>query len=76
MLKSLFLEEFAALDLNMTGFSEVVQRSHTGGSLIHTCKTNEPKKIIISHEIFSHFLKLNPIDFLCVDRGTGGCYSC
>jgi len=29
MLKSLFFEEFAVL-----GFSEVVQRSHTGGSLI------------------------------------------
>ena len=69
MLKSLFLEEFAALDLNMTGFSEVVQRSHT-------CGTNEPKKIIFSHEIFSHFLKLNPTDFVYVDSGTGGCYSC
>jgi len=34
MLKSLFLEEFAVLDLNMAGFLEVVQRSHTGGSLI------------------------------------------
>jgi len=34
MLKSLFLEEFAVLDLNMAGFLDVVQRSHTGGSLI------------------------------------------
>jgi len=34
MLKYLFLEEFTVLDLNMTGFSEVVQRSHIGGSLI------------------------------------------
>jgi len=75
MLKSLFLEEFAVLDLNMTGFSEVVQRSHNGVSLIPQCGTNEPK-IFFSHETFSHFLKLNPTDFLYVDRGTGGCYSC
>jgi len=34
MLKSLFLEEFAELHLNMAGFLEMVQRSHTGGSLI------------------------------------------
>jgi len=34
MLKSPFLEELAVLDLNMTGFTEVVQKSHTGGSLI------------------------------------------
>jgi len=34
MLKSLFVEEFAVLNLNMTGFSGVVQRSHTGGSWI------------------------------------------
>jgi len=34
MLKSLFLEEFAVLHLNMAGFLEVVQRSHSGGSLI------------------------------------------
>jgi len=34
MLKSLFFEEFAVLQLNMTEFSEVVQRSHTDGTLI------------------------------------------
>jgi len=34
MLKSLFLEKFAVLHLNLAGFLEVVQRSHTGGSLI------------------------------------------
>jgi len=46
MLKALFLEEFAVLDLNITGFSEVVQRSHTGGSLKDAANsgTNEPKK--------------------------------
>jgi len=34
MLISLFLEEFAVFHLNMAGFLEVVQRYHTGGSLI------------------------------------------
>jgi len=28
------MEEYAALHLNIAGFSEVVQRCHTGGSLI------------------------------------------
>jgi len=34
MLKSLFLQEFAVVHLNMAGSLEVVQRSHLGGSLI------------------------------------------
>jgi len=51
----------------VTRFSEVVQRTPT-------CE-NEPRKFF-SHEIFSHFLKLNPTDFLYVDRGTDDCYSC
>jgi len=50
--RSLFLEEFAVSHLNMTGFSDVVHRSHT----------NEPK--IVCNEIFSDFLKLNLADFL------------
>jgi len=49
MLKFLFLEAFAASHLNMAGFLEVVQRSHTGGSLSHTCGTNEPKKFLFSN---------------------------
>jgi len=47
MLISLFLEKFAVLNLTMEGFLEVVQRPHTGGSLIpHMWDhwTNEPKK--------------------------------
>jgi len=34
MLKSLFLEEFAVLHLNMAGFLKVVERSHNDSSLI------------------------------------------
>jgi len=49
MLKFLFLEEFAVLHLNMAVFLEVVQRSHTGGSLSHTCGTNEPKNFFFSN---------------------------
>ena len=52
MLKSPFLEELAVLDLNMTGFTEVVQKSHTGGSLIPHMWTNEPKKFFF-HMKFS-----------------------
>jgi len=59
MLKFLFFEEFAALDLNMTGFSEVVQRSHTGGSLIPHMWDQWAKQILFSHGIFSQ-LKLYP----------------
>jgi len=45
MLKSLFLEEFAVLDSNMTGFTEVVQTSHTDGSLIPHMWDQRAKKI-------------------------------
>jgi len=34
------------------------------------------KKKYFSHETFSQFLKLNPTDFLYVDRWTSGCYTC
>jgi len=70
MLKFLFLEEFAVLYLNMAGFLEVVQRSHTGGSL----RPMSQKKFF-SHQIFSHFLKLHRTDFLHVDRGRDDYYS-
>jgi len=76
MLKSLFLEEFAVLHINMARFLEVVQRSHAGGSQIHTCGTSELKKCFFSHKIFSHFLKLYPTDFLYVDGGRDDYYSC
>jgi len=76
MLKSLFSEEIAVLDLNMTWFSEVVQRSHTGGSLIPHMWDQWAKKKFFSHQIFSHFFKLKPTDFLYVDRGTDDSYSC
>jgi len=76
MLKSPFFEEFAVLDLNMTGFSEVVQRSHTGGSLIPYMWDQRAEKIFFSYGIFSHFLTLNPTDFFDLGRGTDDCYSC
>jgi len=53
MLKSPFLEELAVLDLNMTGFTEVVQKSHTGGSLIPHMWDQWAKKNFFSYEIFS-----------------------
>jgi len=66
MLISRFFEECAVLDLNMTGFSEVVQRSHTGGSLIQHMWDQRTKKKFFLHNIFSHFLKLNYIVFFCM----------
>jgi len=42
MLKSLLLEEFDALHLNMPGFLQVVQKSHT-------CGTMEPKIFFTSN---------------------------
>jgi len=75
MLKSLFLEKFSVWHLNAAEILEVVHRSHTGESLSHTCGTNEPKKFF-SHQIFSHFLKLYPTDFLYVDRERDDYDSC
>jgi len=34
------------------------------------------QKNFFSHQIFSHFLKLYPTDFLYVDRGRDEYYSC
>jgi len=76
MLKSLFLEEYAVLDLNMTGFSEVVQRSHTGGSLIPHMWDQWAKKNEIFPWNFQPLFEIKSYWFLYVDRGTGGCYSC
>jgi len=42
-LKSLFLEEYHVLHLNMAGFLKVVQRSHTGGSPITQMWDQEAK---------------------------------
>ena len=45
MLKFLFLEEFAVFHIKMAGFLEVVQRSHTSGSLIPHMWDQRDKKI-------------------------------
>jgi len=76
MLKTLFLEEFAALHLNMAGILR-------GGSKVPHRWFIDPthvgpvsQKNVFSHQIFSHVLKLYPTDFLYVDRGRDDYYSC
>jgi len=50
---NIFLEEYALLHLNTTGFSEVVRRSHGSGSLIPHMWDQWTKKNFFSHITFS-----------------------
>jgi len=63
MLKYLVLEEFAVLDLNVTGFSEVVQKSRTSGSLIPHMWDQWAKKKFFFTWNFQALLHIKPYWF-------------
>jgi len=51
-------------------------RSHIGCSLIPHMWDQPANENFFSHEIFNHFMKINPTVCLYLDRGTNDCYSC
>jgi len=76
MLISLFLEEFAVLHLNMAGFLEVVQRSHTGGSLNPHMWEQWAKKKLFFTSNFQPLPKIISCRFFVCGWGRDDYYSC